>query len=89
MSPSNALDFKMSASLSGTSVTGVTQLVGMGKGGAGTIPFFIQGTTSDPKFVPDVKGMASGLLQGALGNKSGQKQNPLGGVMGLFKKKPH
>ncbi|MGA8866508.1 MAG: AsmA family protein [Candidatus Sulfotelmatobacter sp.] len=87
VSPSNALDFKMSASLSGTSVTGVTQLVGLGSKG-GSIPFFIQGTTSDPKFVPDVKGMAGGLLKGALGgDKTGQKQNPLSGVMGLFKKK--
>lgn len=54
------------------------------------IPFLIQGTTSDPKFVPDVKGMAGGLLQNALGgNKNGQK-NPLSGVTGMFnKKKPN
>jgi AsmA protein len=52
------------------------------------IPFSIQGTTSDPKFVPDVKGMAGSLLKGALGDKSGQN-NPLSGVTGLFKKKPH
>jgi len=51
-------------------------------GGMG-IPFAIQGTTSDPKFVPDVKGMATGLLKGALGGK----QNPVGGLSGLFKKK--
>jgi len=50
------------------------------------VPFSVQGTTSDPKFVPDVKGMAKGLLKGALGNQSGQ-QNPLGGLTGLFKKK--
>ncbi|MHB8215180.1 MAG: AsmA family protein [Candidatus Sulfotelmatobacter sp.] len=55
---------------------------------ADNIPFLIQGTTSDPKFVPDVKGMASGLMQNALGgNKAGQK-NPLSGVSGMFKKKP-
>lgn len=53
--------------------------------GAG-IPFFIQGTTSDPKFVPDVKGMASGMLKGVLNGK-GNNQNPLSGVTGLFKKK--
>jgi AsmA protein len=50
------------------------------------IPFMIEGTTSDPKFVPDVKGIATGLLQGALKNKQGQ-QNPLSGIEGLFKKK--
>ena len=55
---------------------------------ADNIPFLIQGTTSDPKFVPDVKGMASGLMQNALGGKNGQK-NPLGGVSGMFKKKPN
>ena len=67
----------------------MTQMVGLGSKG-GSIPFFIQGTTSDPKVVPDVKGMAGGLLKNALsgqGNTQGQ-QNPLSGVMGLFKKKP-
>ncbi len=53
---------------------------------ADNIPFTITGTTSDPKFMPDVKGMASGLMKGALqGNKLPTK-NPLGGVSGMFKK---
>ena len=53
------------------------------------IPFAIQGTTSDPKFVPDVKGLATGLLQNALqGNKgNANQQNPVNSVLGLFKKK--
>lgn len=56
-------------------------------GGLG-IPFSIEGTTSDPKFVPDVKGMAKGLLKGVLGDKnSGQQKNPLSNLGGLFKKK--
>lgn len=58
-------------------------------GGMG-IPFGIQGTTSDPKFTPDVKGMATGLVQGFLkgqGNTDQQQQNPVNSVMGLFKKK--
>jgi AsmA protein len=55
---------------------------------ADNIPFVISGTTSDPKFLPDVKGMAGSLLQDAIsGNKAGQK-NPLGGLSGMFKKKP-
>jgi AsmA protein len=88
VSPGNALNFKMTASLSGGAVTGVTQMVGLGSGG-GSIPFFIQGTTSDPKFIPDVKGMAGGMLQQALqGNKANPGQtNPLEGLTGLFKKK--
>lgn len=58
-------------------------------GGMG-IPFGVTGTTQDPKFTPDVKGIASGFLQslgqgqGANGN---QQQNPINSVMGLFGKK--
>lgn len=51
-------------------------------GGMG-IPFSVEGTTSDPKFVPDVKGMAKGLLKGITGGN----QNPASSVMGLFNKK--
>jgi hypothetical protein len=37
--------------------------------------------------MPDMKGMASGLLKGATGGKI--PQNPASGVMGMFgKKKP-
>ncbi|HEY3972757.1 MAG TPA: AsmA family protein [Candidatus Sulfotelmatobacter sp.] len=49
------------------------------------VPFMVTGTTSDPKFAPDMKGMASGLLKG-LGGKG--NQNPVNGLSGLFKKKP-
>ena len=52
---------------------------------ADNIPFTIQGTTSDPKFLPDVKGMATGLMQNALGGAKGQK-NPIGGLGGMLKK---
>jgi len=59
-------------------------------GGMG-IPFGIGGTASDPKFTPDVKGIATGLLQGVLGGQgkdnTQQQQNPINSVMGLFKKK--
>ena len=53
------------------------------------VPFGITGTTSDPKFTPDVKGLAAGVLQGVLGGQQGnnQQQNPINNVMGLFKKK--
>jgi AsmA protein len=53
-------------------------LAGMG------IPFSVEGTTADPKFVPDVKGMAKGMLKG-LGS-AGEK--PSSSLSGLFKKKP-
>jgi AsmA protein len=56
---------------------------------ADNIPFLVTGTTASPKFVPDVKGMAGGLLNNALGgNKPGAK-NPLGGLSGMLgNKKP-
>lgn len=52
------------------------------------VPFAVEGTTSDPKFVPDVKGLATGLLKNALQNQNKGQQNPLSGLSGLFKKKP-
>ena len=55
-------------------------------GGMG-IPLTVTGTTSDPKFAPDMKGMATGLLKG-LGQGNSNQQNPVNNVMGLFKKKP-
>lgn len=91
-----ALDYKMSASISGGVVTGLTQLAGIG-GKGGSIPFFIQGTTSDPKFVPDVKGMVGSQLKGGLGgalggltggkNPSGNTPSPMDALGGLFGKK--
>jgi AsmA protein len=96
ISPAGALDYKMNASLSGGMVTGLTQMAGIG-GKGGSIPFFIQGTTSDPKFVPDVKGMVGSQLKGGLGNalgnltggknNSGNQPSPMDALGGLFGKK--
>jgi len=73
VSPSNELAFKLNANV----------------GGMGAVPILVSGTTSDPKFMPDVKGMASGLLKNALNGKGNiNPQNPVNNVMGLFKKKP-
>lgn len=91
ISPSGGLNFKMNANLSGGTVTGLAQMAGLGSSGA-SVPFMIQGTTSNPTFVPDVKGIAAGQLKGILSNQTGdQSNNPLGGLTGLFgkKKKPH
>jgi AsmA protein len=72
VSPANELAFKLAANI----------------GGMGAVPFTVSGTTSDPKFMPDVKGIAGGLLKNALNGqgKPGQ-QNPVDTVMGLFNKK--
>jgi AsmA protein len=70
-------------------------------GGSGpTIPFQIKGTTKDPKFVPDVGGVAASMLKSQLGCFGGggsqtkaapQQQpnpnNPVDAIGGLLKKK--
>ncbi len=74
---------------------------GCSSGGGLKIPFQIEGTTSDPKFIPDVGGLAKDLFKselGCLGGKSSasttkvpaQGQNPVDAINalgGLFKKK--
>lgn len=89
VSPEGALNFHMVANLSG-GAGALTQIAGMGGGGkGGGIPFSIQGTTSDPKFVPDVKGLAGSAVQQAITGKTGiDTKNPAGALEGLFKKKP-
>ena len=92
ISPGGALNYKMNAKLVGGAVTGATQLAGLG-GKGGSIPFFIQGTTSDPKFVPDVKGLVGGQLGDQLksrlgGNSTGNAAtDALSGLFGKKKKK--
>jgi AsmA protein len=69
-------------------------------GGGPTIPFQIKGTTKDPKFIPDVGGVAASVLKSQLGcfgggsqTKGAQQQqqqnpnNPIDALGGLFKKK--
>lgn len=64
--PAGALNFKMKANLSGGMMGGITQVAGLGKGATSGIPFSIEGTTANPKFVPNVGGMATGLAEGAM-----------------------
>jgi hypothetical protein len=77
------MEFKMTALLNGTIVTAVSKLAGLGEEGE-SVPFFIRGTTSNPTFVPDVKGMLKGPMGRQLGNlvknrltrKSAQNSQP-------------
>jgi AsmA protein len=71
VNPSNALAFKMKASVSGL-----------------VIPFDIEGTTSAPKFVPDVKGLATGLVKG-LGGNGVSAGKGFTGLSGILKQKSH
>jgi hypothetical protein len=85
------LNYKMSANLAGGTVTGLTQLAGLGNKGA-TLPFMIEGTSSNPKFVPDIQGMMGSQLKSRLGSQVPVGQNTdslVNAVGGLFgKKKP-
>jgi len=91
----NSLDFKMTAKLNtgGGIVGGLGKLTGARTGNELTVPFFIRGTTSDPKFVPDAKGVATGLLDSALSGKGekagdGTQGQSLGDTLrGIFKKR--
>ena len=85
----NNLDFKMAATLTGGAIgaiggagAGVGNVVGAIGGGKGqgckggtTIPFQIQGTASDPKFIPDVGGAAAGMVKSELGCTGGSLAN--------------
>jgi AsmA protein len=96
VSPAGALNFKMLANLQAGMVGGLAQMAGGGKG----VPFSIAGTTAKPEFIPDVKGLATGLAGGALqnvlsggkigGTKSGDAASSaidaLGGLLGKKKK---
>lgn len=93
----NQLNFNMVAKFahSGNTIAGLANTVGLGSAKGG-IPFLIQGTTSDPKFMPNVgAALSSGALSSSLSNlknaQSGQSGNGLGGVLGGLlggKKKP-
>jgi AsmA protein len=88
VSPGGELNFKMLADLHGGMVGGVSQMAAMGSGKNG-IPFAVEGTASNPKFIPDVKGMVGGALRGVMSGKTPMKgvdMNALGGLFG--KKKP-
>ncbi|MGC1621100.1 MAG: AsmA family protein [Candidatus Acidiferrum sp.] len=105
----NNLDFKMAATLTstlgavGSPVSDLGGLLGKASGGGGcksgtTVPFLIHGTTADPKFIPDVGGLAAGMLKSQLGcagglGETGAKDaskaptDAVKSLGGLFKKK--
>jgi AsmA protein len=87
VSPAGELNFKMLADLQGGMAGGLTQMAGLGtpKGG---VPFSIEGTTSNPKFVPNVSGMATSMAgQAAQSVLSGKgAKGTLSSIFG--KKKP-
>jgi AsmA protein len=89
VSPAGALDFRMMANLSGGAGGNVTQITGLGGGkSGGGIPFAIEGTTADPKFVPDVNAMAGRAVEDAIGGALGAKgESVTKGLEGLIRKR--
>jgi len=88
VSPAGALDFHMVADLKGGLGGGLTTVATLGGGSrGGGIPFMIQGTTSNPTFLPDLKGLATGAVKG-LGANASSASSAASKLGGLFKKKP-
>jgi AsmA protein len=77
VSAAHVLDFKMRAKLRNSG--GVMSYVSAN--GEATIPFTIQGTSSDPKFVPDVKGIATEQLKSLTTPETGKA---VGGLIDSF-----
>jgi AsmA protein len=89
VSASGALNFKMVAELSGGAGERAVQRSDRREArSGGGIPFAIEGTTADPKFVPDVKGIAGGAAKQAItGKVSPQGEKASRGLGGLTKKR--
>jgi len=99
VSDAGALNFNMVANLSssgavGGALQGISGRIGGGGAGGGTtnVPFAIQGTTSDPKFVPNVGAVAASAATGIAKTAAGGalQKTPVSGALGglLGKKKP-
>ena len=95
ISSTSALNLRRVATLSAESgiASAVGSLTGRPMSKDARIPFMIQGTTSDPKFVPDVGGILGGAVESELGKTLGDNpetkrlREALGGLFGGKKKK--
>ncbi|HKD86525.1 MAG TPA: AsmA family protein [Terriglobales bacterium] len=86
------LNFKMVATVQATG-GGLLGAAG-GKAGSQNVPFAIQGTTSNPRFIPDTSALVQNAVQQQINQRlGGQAANPnnlggaLGGLFGGSKKK--
>jgi len=87
VSASGALNFNMVAELSGAGERVERSGRREARSGGG-IPFAIEGTTTDPKFVPDVKSIAGGAAKQAISGKvSPQGEKSSKGLGGALKKR--
>jgi AsmA protein len=83
VSPAGELSFRMLANLQGGLAGGLTKTVAMGGASKG-IGFSIQGTASNPKFIPDVGSVATSVATSAIqGAVSGKVPGASSGVSAL------
>ena len=91
VSASGQLNCKMSAKLAGGMGVATSALTSFGGGkNSNGIPFTVTGTTSNPIFLPDVKGMAGNMAKGLGGDATGTAGQAAGAAKalgGLFGKK--
>ena len=86
VSPEGALAFKMMAELQGGMMGGLSKVAEARSGKSG-IPFAIEGTTSNPKFIPDVGGVVGGVAKGELANVAKGQVPGADGLVGILRKK--
>jgi AsmA protein len=86
ISPAGALDFRMTADLQSDRAEARTQRTGRGADRGG-MSFMIQGTTSSPKFVPDLEGVGGNVAKGVLQKSVSEKTGSKTGFGGVFRKK--
>ncbi|HTW23125.1 MAG TPA: AsmA family protein [Candidatus Baltobacteraceae bacterium] len=90
VSASGKLDCKMSAKLAGGMGVMTSAMTSFGNKNSNGIPFTVTGTTSNPIFLPDVKGMAGNMAKGLGGDATGTAGQAAGAAKalgGLFGKK--
>jgi AsmA protein len=86
VSPEGALALKMMAELHGDVLGGLSKVAAAGSGKSG-IPFAIEGTTANPKFIPDVGGIVGGVAKGELANVVNGQVPGAEGLGGLLRRK--
>jgi AsmA protein len=92
VSASGQLNCKMTAKLAATQAVSKVLPIGGRGGQGGGIPFRIEGTTSNPIFLPDVAGLAESVAKGTVGGLTGagassgiKAEEALGGLLGKKK----
>jgi AsmA protein len=86
ISPNGALDFSMIADLQTNKSEARAERTGRG-GDRGGVSFRIQGTTSNPSFVPDVGSLAGNVARGAIQRSVSEKTGDKTGVGGILSKR--